>query len=283
MSSFYGADVVARVHDEGYAELVEHAAAFVLGSMRARPRTSRPSPSFAQRVSRRGAVGALGLLMGAVLAAACSDDGSLGFDYDFARGPSGWVEGFADYPFGQDAFYMLEADYRALEPPLDTSRSALYIAGTNRSDDLWMYYKTQVFLPADSTFRVRFDVEIATDVPSGCFGVGGSPGEGVTVKAGVSVIEPDRELDAAGFWRMNIDKGQQTQGGEDVVVIGDLANSRPCELGPEWELKRLGGGGSMMLTTDSTGRAWLFVGTDSGFEARSAVYYTRFRAVFDRM
>jgi hypothetical protein len=39
----------------------------------------------------------------------------------------------------------------------------------------------------------------------------------------------------------------------------------------------------MTFTTDSTGRAWLFVGTDSGFESRSAVYYTRFMALFEPM
>jgi len=222
------------------------------------------------------------LAIGVACGAGCSDDESIGFDYDFAGGPSGWVEGFADYPAGQDGLFELVADYRALEPPLDTSRSALYIAGTNRSDDLWMYYKTEVALPADTTYVVRFDVEIATDAPSGCVGVGGSPGEGVTVKAGVSLTEPDREPDAGGWWRMNIDKGNQTQSGEDAVVIGDLANSRSCEQGPEWELKGLGGP-SMMITTDSTGRAWLFVGTDSGYESRSEVYYTRFTAVFDPM
>jgi len=37
----------------------------------------------------------------------------------------------------------------------------------------------------------------------------------------------------------------------------------------------------MMLTTDSTGRAWLFVGTDPGFESRSAVCSTRFSARFE--
>jgi hypothetical protein len=68
----------------------------------------------------------------------------------------------------------------------------------------------------------------------------------------------------------------------DAVDIGDLANSRICEQGFEWELKGLGGP-PMMFTTDSTGRAWLFVGTDSGFEPRSAVYYTRFRALFEPM
>ncbi len=64
------------------------------------------------------------------------------------------------------------------------------------------------------------------------------------------------------------------------MVLGDLANSRSCEEGFEWELKRLGGP-PMTIATDSTGRAWLFVGTDSGFESRSAVYYTRFRAGFE--
>jgi hypothetical protein len=223
-------------------------------------------------------------LASAGLGAGCSDSiGTLGFDYDLARGPSGWVAGFADYPAGQDAFFMLEADYRPLLPPLDTSQSALYIAGTNRSDDLWMYYKTEVSLPADTTYRVRFQVELATNTPSGCAGVGGAPGEGVTVKAGVSLIEPDREVDAAGDWRMNVDKGQQTQGGEDAVVIGDLASSRSCEQGFEWELKGLASGQSLTITTDSTGRIWLFVGTDSGFESRSVVYYTRVRAIFEAM
>ena len=34
------------------------------------------------------------LATGLALASGCSDDGSLGFDYDFAGGPSGWVAGF---------------------------------------------------------------------------------------------------------------------------------------------------------------------------------------------
>jgi hypothetical protein len=219
---------------------------------------------------------------GLVFANGCSETKSLGYDFQLSRGPQGWVELFADYPANNEAIFNLVADYRPLPAPLDTSTSALYIAGTNRSDDLWMQYKTEVMLPEDTTYRVSFDVEIATNAPSGCFGVGGSPGESVTVKAGVSLVEPDRELDAAGWWRMNVDKGQQTNGGEDAVVIGDLANSRSCEEGFEWELKRMGGP-PMMFTTDSTGRAWLFVGTDSGFESRSAVYYTRFVARFEPM
>jgi hypothetical protein len=222
------------------------------------------------------------LVVGLCCLAGCSDTGSLGYDFHFSRGPQGRMELFADYPANDEAIFGLVADYRPLREPLDTSQSALYIAGTNRSDDLWMQYKTEVALPADTTFKVSFDVEIATNVPSGCGGVGGAPGEGVTVKAGVSLIEPDRELDAAGWWRMNVDKGSQTQAGEDAVVIGDLATSRPWGVGLLGSHTRLGGP-PMTFTTDSTGRAWLFVGTDSGFESRSAVYYTRFMALFEPM
>ena len=232
--------------------------------------------------SRGAMVTMLVLAVGSWCLTGCSDTGTVGYDFQFSRGPQGWVELFADYPADNEGIFGLVADYRPLPEPLNTSRSALYIAGTNRSDDLWMQYHTQVALPADTTYMVSFDVEIATNVPTGCTGVGGAPGEGVTVKAGVSVVEPDRELDAAGWWRMNVHKGSQTQGGEDAVVIGDLANSLPCEQGFVWQLKRLGGP-PMTFTTDSTGRAWLFVGTDSGFESRSAVYYTRLTAQFEPM
>jgi hypothetical protein len=195
------------------------------------------------------------------------------------------VAGFADYPANNEEIFFLEADYRALPSPLDTAQRALFIAGTNRSDDLWMYYKGQNLLPPNTAYRVTFRAEIATNVQSGCIGVGGAPGEGVTVKAGVSLIEPERFLDGAGHWRMNVDKGQQTNGGEDALVIGDLANSQECgSAPPAWELKVLSSGSdSMQFSTDGSGVVWMFIGTDSGFESRSQVYYTRFVALFERM
>ena len=209
----------------------------------------------------------------------------LGFDYRFSSGPQGWVAGFADYPANNEEIFFLEADYRPLLAPLDTSRNALFIGGTNRSDDLWMYWKGQNLLPPNTAYRVTFRVEIATKVQAGCVGVGGAPGEGVTVKAGVSLIEPDRFVDSSGDWRMNVDKGQQTNGGEDALAIGDLANSQRCgsQL-PAWELKVLSSGSeSLQFSTDGSGVVWMFVGTDSGFESRSEVYYTRFVALFERM
>jgi len=219
-----------------------------------------------------------------VALAGCSGDADGTITVDFRQSDQGWVAGFADYPVGEDAFYKLASDYRPLPDPVSSSGNGLYISGQNRSDDLWMYYKGQIagFSPS-SRYRVTFQVEIATSVPNGCVGVGGAPGEAVTVKAGVSEIEPDR-IDQAGFWIMNLDKGQQTTSGENALAIGDMANTITCGEEPQWQLKRLSSGlDGIVVTTDGTGAVWLFVGTDSGFESTTSVYYTQVVASFQEI
>ncbi len=196
---------------------------------------------------------------------------------DFSIGTQGWTAGFADYPVGQEDFFELESDYRVLSPPLDTSTRALYISGNNHSDDLFMFYKGQLRgLRPNTRYRAALAVQIATSVPNGCVGVGGSPGESVTVKAGATNVEPEAVV-VDGNYRMNIDKGNQTNGGEDALVLGDVANSVACGQMPRWELKDLSSGSATLeVTTDGQGALWLFAATDSGFEATTSLYYTRF-------
>ena len=81
------------------------------------------------------------------------------------------------------------------------------------------------------SYLARFNVEIATNVPSGCIGVGGAPGESVWVKAGATTVEPVA-IDQGGQLRMNIDKGNQSNGGANAVVLGNVANSRSCDQLP---------------------------------------------------
>lgn len=214
----------------------------------------------------------------------CSTGPSEGqsFQFDFTRDPAGWTAGFADYPVGQKELFELEADYRPLQAPLDTSKRAHYISGSNRSDDLFMYYKGQIRgLSPGTRYRAQFAVEIATNVPSGCSGIGGAPGESVSVKAGASEIEPEAVVDG-GFFRMNIDKGQQSNGGANAVVLGDVANSTGCEEGIiVWELKELPAvPESLLVAADAAGSVWVFAGTDSGFEGKTSLYYTRFAVSF---
>ena len=233
------------------------------------------------RVSWRAVISLAALLM-----LGCNSDNPIGpsdeitVRLNFSMGQQGWTAGFADYPVGQEAFFELDSDYRALPPPLNTSQNALYISGNNHSDDLFMYYKGRhTGLQPNTRYLVRFSVEFATNTPSGCSGVGGSPGESVYVKAGTSEVEPDKVV-VSGSYRMNLSKGEQSTSGDDVITLGNVANSVTCGAEPRWELKELSSVQLVEVTTGTAGDVWLLVGTDSGFEATSSLYYTRFVASF---
>lgn len=206
-----------------------------------------------------------------------------GLDFDFSDGSQGWVAQFSDYPPGDDSFYELSSGYRPLPAPLNT-RSGLFISGHNHSDDLFMYLKRRVsgFEPT-TNYQVSFVVEFATDVPTGCGGIGGSPGESVFVKAGASNVEPTSVVDQLGWLRMNIDKGNQSQGGVNAIVIGNIANSTLCEQNiRRYEIRQLRSPEPVLVTTDGAGSAWLLVGTDSGFEGVTSLYYTRITSEFSK-
>ena len=151
----------------------------------------------------------------------------------------------------------------------------IYVQGHNRSDDLFMFLKKRVYgLRPDTTYAVSVSVDLATNVPTGLVGIGGSPGESVYVKAGASAVEPLAVEDESGHLRMNIDKGNQSTGGQAMVVLGNVAH--PQVAGDEYLVKTLDNVGlPLTVTTDGEGRAWLIVGTDSGFEGLSRFYYAR--------
>ena len=58
------------------------------------------------------------------------------YTYDFISGYDGWTGDFADYPPADSILYQLEYTRTTLPAPLNTSKYALKIAGSNRSDDL---------------------------------------------------------------------------------------------------------------------------------------------------
>ena len=207
---------------------------------------------------------------------------ALAFTSNFHRGEQGFVGDFADYPPAHKEIYFLTADYRPLPPPL-APHSALYATGSNRSDDLFMYFKGQVGgLVPGASYAVSASVEIATDVPSGCVGIGGAPGESVYVKVGATAVEPTSALDDLGHLRMKIDKGNQSRGGENAVVLGNITNSRTCEQwSPQWERKSFPGQSiPAPVTAAEDGRIWLLFGTDSGYEGTTWIYFTRATVAF---
>ena len=225
-------------------------------------------------------------------AASCSDlpteltPGARAFEHNLRIGAPGWEAGFANYRPDMGDDMELEAGHEPLPEALDEDGSmGLYIAGTNRSDDLFMFWKDRVDgLDPFTPYRVEFEVEFATEAPSGCVGNGGPPGESVYVKAGATLVEPEAVVGhemGDEYYVMNIDKGNQAQEGADAKILGHVGNTASECTDWEWELKQLEGHSPIEIETDAEGAAWLIIGTDSGFEGRTRLYYTWLRVVFE--
>lgn len=194
------------------------------------------------------------------------------FTYDFSTSYDGWDGDFADYPISDSVFYELEFQRATLPNPLNTSNYALKISGNNHSDDLFMFIKRKIsgLLP-NTTYNLQIEVELASNAPTNAFGVGGAPGESVTLKAGASAIEPLKVGNSNGYYRMNIDKSNQTNPGVDMDTIGHVGVADTTTVFAI--INRSNSTHPFSITTDSNGEVWVCIGSDSGFEATTTLYY----------
>ena len=197
------------------------------------------------------------------------------YTYDFSMGDHSFEGGVSDFAPSQAEQIEFAYDNKFLQIPLDTMRRAQYISGVNPSDDLFMYMKKRITgLQPNTTYHVTFVVEFASKYPTNGIGVGGAPGESVTMKAGLTLIEPDTVTINKGgpFVAMNIDKGNQSQPGADMDTIGHVGVEDSTTV---WAVKINDNiDHPFVFTTDNTGSAWLIIGTDSGFESQTELYYT---------
>jgi len=199
--------------------------------------------------------------------------------FTFAQGSEGWRAGFADYPEAGKEIYELESGPTPLPNGLHNGVGSLKIAGTNHSDDLFMFWKKPVTgLAPNQRYRIKIEIELASQYPASAVGVGGGPGASVYLKAGATRTEPKPVIASDGYWRMNIDKSNQSQSGVDMQVLGHIGipgNNFVYQMIERNNISQL-----FEFTTDATGTAWLIVGTDSGFESRTTLYYHRIRYTF---
>ena len=199
---------------------------------------------------------------------------------DFSTGDHGWVAGFADLPADHEpAYWGLESGLRAAPVQTLAAANALYIAGNNHSDDLFMYFKRHVTgLAPNSTYRVEFQSSFFSPYRQGSVGIGGSPADSVYLKAGATTIEPATVNVGEDWLAMNIDKGNQSVAGADAVVLGTIG--KPDDGTDDYVLLTRQSTENFSVTTDAEGGLWLFFGTDSGFEGITSLYYTGFKATF---
>ena len=195
---------------------------------------------------------------------------------NFNEGASGWQAGFADYPAGQEDFYELSSGLEALPSALGANRKGFKLSGNNHSDDLYMFVTKKIEgLDADTRYDFRFKLTFGTNAQKNCMGVGGAPGESVWIKVGAGKTEPKAINDGADNLLMNIDKGQQSTGGSDAIVIGDFANERECGNSDTNYMKKtlISETGGFSGMSDAQGNVWLLLSTDSGFEATTTIYF----------
>lgn len=208
-----------------------------------------------------------------------NDEHTLVLEYTFDENLEGWDGCFAELPVDyEEDIYRLEFGYEQLPQELGLERRSLYISSNNASDDVFMFIKRQVGqlegLEPHTTYQVRYELDLATNAPTGAVGIGGPPGEAVYVKVGASLEEPQR-VDVDGFYEMNIDKGGGNKSeGRNALLIGNIAKKSP-EYNYDYEIKTLDNlYRPLEITTDESGKLWLLAGTDSGFEGTTSLYYT---------
>jgi hypothetical protein len=135
-----------------------------------------------------------------------------------------------------------------------------------------MYLTRQITgLAPQTTYLLDVVVVIDTNAPSDCGGIGGAPGASLFFKIGAVPFEPATSLDELGWSRLNLDKGNQSVGGTDMKVVGDIGNTRTCP-DATYQPKTLTLSG-FSVSTAADGSLWLIVGTDSGFEGITTLYY----------
>lgn len=212
-----------------------------------------------------------------VLALAQCDDKKTGdtltYTYQFGNGDEEWQSFFSDYPKGEEEFYELNFQRAPLPDPLDNNTYALKLSGNNHSDDLLsVIYRKFSGLEPNTKYRVTFDVDMASITPSNSVGVGGSPD--LSFGAGGMATPPSNSVDDQNHYRPNFESALQSGESNDVLTV--LGKIGVKENNTQWAMiNRNNRKHPITLETNNAGELWLMMGTDSGFEATTTLYFKK--------
>ncbi len=208
----------------------------------------------------------------------CGDDQAPGdnldekqFIFELEENLEGWEGDFADYPIEDPERFELIYEHSVLPEEIGATHYGAKIQGRNLSDDLFMFIKKPLTgLKPSREYEVTFHLELASQYPEESVGIGGSPGGSVFLKAGATSIEP-MPIVEDGYYRMNIDKGNQSQDGSDMTNIGTIGIE-----GEEFRyelIQRNNAETQFQARSNASGQLWVIIGTDSGYEGKTELYY----------
>lgn len=218
----------------------------------------------------------LSAILIAVVGMSCEEDDprEVVIEQDFNTGKNGWEAVFAEYPPDQTD-YELESGIKTLPQPLDQQRSGYMLSGNNHSDALQMFLVKKLDgLDSTATYQVEVEVELASKYPDGSVGIGGSPANAVHIIA--HVCGGGYELVDGDQGNVEVDLNKEPYG-YTQVELGDVAI--PADH-TEYELINRKGTGPQTVKPDNKGEIWLLIGTWSGFEGPTTLYYTDLKITF---
>jgi hypothetical protein len=235
------------------------------------------------KLSRRHFMALSGAAAGGTLLSQTStlqpdSSGKIVRSFTFRHGSAGLLPAFTDYSLETDGFNFL-AEVRSLPKEVDVvsaNRKAFFLQSNNHSDDIFMYLKGLLSqadgLKPGRLYKLAFDIELASNSRD-CVGIGGSE-DSVWLKAGGSTLEPIPALLPGNYVSINIDKGDQQMGGRNLGFIGSIWNGQHCEEPARYILLRKTYQHPFPIrATEYDAQLWFAVGTESGFEGMTGVYY----------
>jgi hypothetical protein len=195
--------------------------------------------------------------------------------YDFNESDQGWDHGFSDYPAAPNDSTLYELQYAYTDTLVITK--AVMLSGKNLNQDLFMFLKKRVTgLRPDTEYTITFSVELASNVKTNLLDAASN---NVFLKAGATASEPKPVVES-GYYIMNIDKGNQSTEGQDMTTLGEISIPETTSGYTVITRNNTMANSRYVGRTNSDGELWLIIGTDSGLEGKTTLYYTKIKVVF---
>ena len=217
-----------------------------------------------------------------LLAAGClnldNNANSIILDFDFDAVGADYTPGVAGVTTADLPNVNFLGDQRTLPSPLDVNRKALYLAGTNAGQDLFLYQQRYITgLDPNATYSATLQISYASNFHDGCTA---GAGPNTAIKAGVSEFGLESAPDNQGILRLNVDVGAPTARG-DFTSLGDIRNGLSgCPATGTYATRAsLSQQQDIDFTTDFAGGFVLWVGIHTSALARTELYITSLRLV----
>ena len=181
--------------------------------------------------------------------------------YSFEEDQQGWQVAFAGYPVNQEANYQLSYGVNNLPQP-NNNRKGLWLSGSNQGNNLFLFTYIQINnLIPDQQYSLSINLALATNRDNAT--------SEYYLKVGTLSHTP-KTIISENVYQPDFDKGVASKDGEDLKIIGDLANSND---GIGDALHTLSNQKSIYIKPDNNGTTYIVVGLDTNSPGLTSIFF----------